>query len=749
MGLIPFLLLLPDPASGALTANHPSKGAGLDKVTLDGQDYYVKGDVRGEVVSEFEDGFKVGPARYDNREHVFYYTMDDFSKGFGTRRVDLDKPGYFWDSDRTNTPDLSRPGHITLGPKSEVLTLNPPPTHYDMTRNGIYNPSMPVLKYPNIASWVVGIGSRLYLTNGTTFQPLFDTNEDEITSIQSLGVNGTRQSSAIWLMSTKSGTTMYQSSGYPSYWRELDINTAGGISIVGGGGGGGGGIGVVHFGGTVAPNIQAATDLLEWDGKMLAFWKYFIYFGTGAIGSDSTSEDGSSISSVQMTWNTNINEDGTFIAVLAELTGCRWLGVAEGPWGTIVPYFIAGNNQLYALDFYARKAFKIDIGLALATFTAACQWAGKFYLSEGWNVMEYDPGSRAAMNVGFPQADGIPISLRPSGGDYIIKGFIPAEDRLYAIVCGGGATPKTHVFQMKLGHPGEWSQIGEGQQTTLFSHTGWLLTFSAEERGSGSDERLLFLSGAPAENDQGINTRLIKYTLPMTSHTPVVTRDHFAASGANWTSSWFDGGFMDIYGNGLRMFIDAQSLTGSEAVMAEYQLDNDESSPWVQMRDADNFPANFDNTHRMLYFRNAPDPVLGIQFRTIRWRFSLLRGGDDTLSPEVKAFVFVYHKKAPNRMGWTFTVDVNRMVQEQITNVRTGAVCTYRSVMESLRTSWDSQTLVYFSVPNLFSDQRVDMQKMQLGVDDFRSTSSDVLDTPNTLGQIQVTVLEPIAPRSE
>src|SRR3990167_2611073 len=116
-----------------------------DVINLGGQAFPVKGFTRGNSVSEFETGIKIGRATYDQREHAFFLVLDDFSAGFGHRRLDIrDELGTFWDSSKTNAPDLRRPSHFTLVPRHRVTAIDTlpdnvgPPARWKSDQNWIY-----------------------------------------------------------------------------------------------------------------------------------------------------------------------------------------------------------------------------------------------------------------------------------------------------------------------------------------------------------------------------------------------------------------------------------------------------------------------------------------------------------------------------------------------------------------------------------------------------------------------------------
>ena len=64
-----------------------------DVVILNGVELAVESPIRGGMVSEFSSGLKIGRATYDEREHAFYISLEDFSGGFGFRYMDIREAG--------------------------------------------------------------------------------------------------------------------------------------------------------------------------------------------------------------------------------------------------------------------------------------------------------------------------------------------------------------------------------------------------------------------------------------------------------------------------------------------------------------------------------------------------------------------------------------------------------------------------------------------------------------------------------
>lgn len=655
-------------------------GPANDFVTLESQDYYITGPVKGEALSEFEDGFKIGKATYDTREHAFFQVLDDFSGGFGHRRLDIHEDlGTYWDSDRNSSPDLARKGHITLGWPSTVVT----PTVVNQSNMSKRNPSAPCIFMADNA-YCIGFGNKIYrTTDGITFAIVGSAGADaaELQSfvefVENTGVitylaffssiTESTTGTAQYLVSTNTGATWHN--GAKNY--------------------------VLH-------------DGIYWDNKVMAAFGRGIIFATITAGVE--------------TWNIDVVGDLQPIAAVPH-GHIHFLGIANAPFGQPSVYFTDEAN-MWVLDFPVRKAYQIDTGLAGHYITASCQWRGNFYLSDGWNIMEFDPATQQVHNIGFPRADGLPPSMRAVVGTFTITALAPSEGSLHAVVSQALASPQSTLFQYR----GEgWSQIGGS--TAIFSHVCFSMTL---RNAFLSSQRYFYILGAPTLTST--SPTLVIYNLPGAGHVPVVGVDSFAAGPANFTVGWMDGGFLEVYGAALRMYCDAFNLTATETVRVDYQIDNLENSAWQQMTNSTGSAAVFDNTHSVLYF----GALRGIQFKTIRFRISLNRGSDSTLSPELRGLSFVYFKKPSLRMGWVFTVDTTRMIKEKVI-IGGSATATFANILASIQGTWGEQILVPFSIPSVLPNAYVMLNHLNVEADNIR-----VADNIPAQGKITVSLLEPV-----
>lgn len=656
-----------------------------DLVTLDGQNYLITGSVVGQPVAEWETGLKVGKASYDSREHAFFLVLDDFSGGLGHRRLDIrEELGTYWDTDTTaaGSPDLTRAGHVTLPPQQGSVTIaGGNPTGNDMT---IRSPSYPYVNAGGVRH-LVGLGSGIYSsTDGLTY-----TREDaggaDAAQVQAIveyvTADGTVAHFAGYSSKTAAttGTARYKkSTNNGDTWANGNADK------------------VLH-------------DLFVWDEKLIAVWGKGIIFTTMATATEAE------------VWNIDDALDAEFIANVSS-GHIHFIGVAQAPWGEPAIYF-TDERHLWTLNFNARQAFEINIGLG--GLFLPTMFSGYIVGTDGWNVWQYDPAGKTVRNMGFPRNDGVPPSLSIAGGQTVVGALFALDDRLYGIV-----QKPSNVTALFVHNGSGWSQVGD-DITGFYSNFGFMAPFPPV---GAMVQRRIFLAGAANTTSAAVALKFVDQ--PHLSSIPIAGTDTFGASGRAFLTGWIDGGFSELDGALFRMHCDAWNLTSTETIKVEYQLDNSESAAWTQMRDSSNVADVFDSLTKVLYFSSAT-PLRGVQFRTIRFRITLNRGGTATKSPELRALTLVYLKKPTLRMGWSFRIDVNRMIAEATTGSAWAGAATYQKVYDALRTVWNKKPLVDFDVPNVQTNMNVMLTNFTNSFDDFR-------DEIAARGYIEVTLLEPI-----
>ncbi len=665
-----------------------------DTITLGGQVFPVKGSAQGNSMSEFEVGLKVGASKYDTRTQSFYATLGDFSGGMGYRRWDIrdDKDNHFWDYvPGESAADTRRPNHVTLGPLSHFTQLGGP-------QSFINTPSNPSIVAAN-AYWLHGLGPVLYKTpDGENFTEAAGGR---------LPLN-----SIILVPDTKQFQTGYiaffkdeiQISSDTVRWQFVRNSFA--IKV---------GERNIGNGDEARYVFLSIDDGIYWDNKVVAGQQAIIF---GLLSTDPF------VGALGVDWNVADPNDGQIIAQpISNLRDIQFVGIEKAPWGEPSVYFLGGapnGSSLYVLDFFARKCYPIVIGLELGLKDAKI-WNARIVCTDGWNVFIYDTAQQVVSSIGFPRQDGLPPSLIRNGALMQQRYMVPHDQYLYTV-----AADYNHNISMVFCHNGQgWHRMGA-------ELGGFAVQHGAAAAYQMTGHRKFHSFGYSNNGFPGVYT----FDIPSLSNIPLYGLDAFEASGSLITG-WTDGGFSDIFGVLLKMHIDALHLSATETVKVQYQLDNNEDMDWVPLVDTSGVPAVFTDTVQTLYFSQT-SPFTGIEFRTVRFRITLARGADIHKTPELRGLVMTYIKKPFFRSTWTFTIDIDRMLEAENAFTVDGNPATIGNVWAKLQSLWNTQPLLTLTIPSVeLGPLYVLMNDMPITFDDFRAAVGGH-------GQVMVKCLEPI-----
>jgi hypothetical protein len=672
-----------------------------DEITLNDVKFPISGFGRAAAASEFETGIKVGPAAYDNREHAFFHVFNDFSGGMGYRHLNVrDEQGTFWDAANLDT---RRPSHITLAPNVDTVT---PASGPALPPDLEHLPSRPFCRMDS-GQWLMGMGSGIYRSTLDLTDWVITDNASSGTTLQVSSIirtpyAGTAPGDASYLATYagRGSTQRYRISHNGSAW-------------------------------TNGAQDKALLDSIWWDNKIIAVEGITIIYGiVDSSGAES--------------WNTDDVDDGLPIVTVpsaryestSSVSRLRIVGIGPSPAdGTNVVYFTDGREIFY-LDFYLRRYHKIEIDIPVQALHGATIWQGDIIFTDGWEVWSYGGSNGTLRPIGLPKRSGTPPHLSATYGQLstsrmVILGLIPAAEFLYAVGVSGleGGTMITHVLcYNQVG----WHSLGTA--TTLYG--GFYGFVAAPSSIVDTSPRKLVIPTIGLLDESNTDVKVSLFHIPSTGQTPQVGVDEFVSTGII-TTGWLDGGFNDMDGTLLRLNIDAFNLSSDEYVTVAYQLDNDESTTWTKMVDAAGNQADFDGTTTELYFTGG-GPGLGLEFRKVRFYFSLNRGSDATQSPEVRAITLTFLKTPPLRTQWTVTVDLNRMLEsaEYLNGTERWTLETLWSHMTDLWTN--SNRLIVMSIPSMVPDYlNVKVNAMEVTFDDFRHEIEG-------RGALTLTLLEPI-----
>ena len=577
--------------------------------------------------------------------------------------------GTAWDN--IGGVDIRRAGHVTLPPLQTVGAVGDGPPRADYTKR---QPSVPITgsDVAGLPYNYAGLGSDIYRsTDGFV----------SLTSVKSIANAYMISRILEFCPSTPAGVNALYAfceggAGTARYQRSTD-----GVAWADGGSG-------------VQKVIE---DAIVWQEKII---------GTRPIAEIIFSADG-------QTWNIDTATDAQVIWKCG-YGRVQFVGDFMAPWGESAVHFLArddaGLQSLFVLDFFARTAALIPINNKRHLHDGLV-WNNYIVVTDGYNVFLWDGST--VRNISWPRkGGGVPPGLQ-SG---VIVKLIGGTDYLFALLHTGTGATQVIVYN-GVG----WSQFGPAVASFCSVVAGiaskWL-------PATVDTERRIVALGAAAYGAPG-TPRLMTLRLPNTGEVPVVGVDNFQDGPLYFDTGWIDGGFRELSGVLYRLYCDGYSLTATETVKVEYQLDNNEAGAWALLG---TFVAS--GTHI-----DFPGGGTGLQFRTVRFRITLDRGGTGTLSPELMSLVLLYDKKPQFRSTWVFRVDVNQMIAEGV--LVGGVAATMKNVWEALIAVWNTKPLVSLVIPNMTTGKYVKIADMPLTLDDFRTAVK-------AQGSIELTVIEPI-----
>ncbi len=655
-------------------------GTRKNSILLGGVEYYIRGPVIAQPVSDFAANIRIGEESYDARQGAGFNIFDDFSGGpgimLGLSREDLAR------FSRTTGVDTRIPRQMTLPFKATAGTGIAGGAGNQFARR----------KRIALTYEASGAAVRLTMISGT--------------HIYSVAPNA-----AAWF-----------DQGEPKATKKIEDmemylpveGVLGGSSVAR--------VFVVCNDTTAAPNnrgvmlvtpgsdptdLQTITEsfpaqtLIAYDNKLL-----IQSMATFTIGGAAQVKAGKVYATLD--GSTLVKDSGGVqpdpIWSLPPTQHGRFIGPARAPNGELAPYYIA--NQLYWCDFYARRVYLIP--LPVNDIRAATTWQDGLVLTDGLHIVHYVPGDPGIVR---------PIDLVRDQG--FLRGETWWVDALFGDAGGflyAHITDGTSMWLWEY-RGAAWHPIGK-KQTGI--PAGLLLTDTSKSNwGLGAPQRRIW---------QFSTTPTSFYTdWPAGSDTPLVGTAHFEndAGGYVLETPWLDGGFRELQGAAFQLWGAGTFPTGT-SVKVEYAVDLNEPTYYTL--------GTFTAVGHYNFNHNATGSAAGVKtagqvFTTIKFRFTLYgKATDDTLTPNPIPMTFVFRKKPGLRMAYLFHIDVSRQIE-------TGTVDKFLTTYNELKVLWNTKTLVTFSYADI-TETKVDIVSMPSAEQELRAAKRR--------GRISVQVMEPI-----
>ena len=391
--------------------------------------------------------------------------------------------------------------------------------------------------------------------------------------------------------------------------------------------------------------VMYTTDGINWsanttEASYIAFWNDLIW----AIDSDG-----------QLKYSSDLSGSWTNEALLKMQKGEAIAGliVTRNASQERVLYVVTQQGLYVHDDANARLIetdFKIPFQIDNGKGTTA--WRGSIYYPSKMGVYKITVGSDSTVisTIGLDKEDGVPSSYRGK-----ITKLIPTHNELLAVVDateqGTAGTTKIYV-----------STGSSSRKNTLsFGVTGYSYIAGFDERGwevkhiTGSSSE--GITGAFAGTDQG-NYRLwanyddrtyyIDIPPDVTNPSQVSTLKY--ASSSTFETPYFDAGVVAQNKVALALRVETNNPTTSETVTISYATNY--STTFTA------FDAITSSGETEIKLPSSTSPI-GIEFRSIRFKVDLARGGTNTNTPDMIKLALLFKKTLPVQYGFDVMVDLS------------------------------------------------------------------------------------------
>ena len=756
-----------------------------DVVILNGVELAVESPIRGGMVSEFSTGMKIGKATYDEREHAFWISLEDFSGGMGFRYMDVrEAGGTHWDND--GGVDLRRPRHITLPGRRNT---------YALPAGGPALQTLFFVQDSMLYSDISGAG-RLYIgilediwwldTERSLMTKVYDgsaqSNNQRIGRI----IEGVDTSGGKFLIATGrsalggTGLEMLRTNDGDNWDKSSSSNE----------------------GFPVTPSANASfqtSDCIWWDGLVITHAETDQIVGSA----NGVAYEVDSAAVLNDHWRT-----GSIVIDIC--------GTAMAPWGADAVYFI-NKGKLFILDWYVHNAVEVrDLG-DRNVLRVGTVWNGSVIVTDGWNVWEYNPGNaQTVRRIGLFGVDGPPLSARSETGhagisdDYHIINFIPGTSDLFALCRSLTANPGVadeRSWRLAVYNGVGWSWYGpEVAASQPYAAT---LGYFPLGINLQSTTRAIDVICLADQNDASPTVTLHTIHLPPSGDVPSRgPGQRFEDGPLTFETGWFDGGFAELEGALLRLTVDAFHLTETETVKVEYRLNNNEDATYITL-------GTYKLDGQEFWFGEIGHPK-GIAFKSVQFRISLDRGigvqfsdtqtllndadfnnseatctvddssifrigdvirmgteqmqitaitaaselltvtrgfnstsaashanntpifSEDGVTPELKSLVLVYDKVPRFRSAWTIRLDVSRMINRSF-NIDEETATT-ENIWAFLKNVVNTPTLAHIIIPS------IEPGGIYVRITDMPATIDEFREQAGGRGYVELQVLETVGP---
>ena len=373
--------------------------------------------------------------------------------------------------------------------------------------------------------------------------------------------------------------------------------------------------------------------------------------------------------------------------------------------------YASTNVGLYILDEANGRFLKTKVAFTQHPMGGAgvAVWRDGIYVSSGLAIHKYVPGTPSTVTVvGFDRDDGIPDAFQGA-----IVGIIPTFNELVVITNGdrrfAGSTTNKYIVIYGWDERG-WRRIWASPN--VYS-AGFNAMATAPPVVKTDKMYWIYsydISATPTV--LGLSVDLPPYIV---NPTQLPTLEYNDASATHETP-WFDAGVAHQNKLAVEVRLETTNPTSSETVLVEYATNYVESYTTLGTISA---------TGETTYHLPTTGNHVGVEFRSIKFRLTLSRGGTATNTPDVIKCALLFMRTWDDLRAFSVTIDISEPwnglspLQQR----------------EALDTLFGTKTLVDFT----FRDESDDTENKMVAV---RGYSSLEIPGHSNIGQWQIQLVE-------
>ena len=335
--------------------------------------------------------------------------------------------------------------------------------------------------------------------------------------------------------------------------------------------------------------------------------------------------------------------------------------------------YAATKTGLYAHDLANARWVETQFQLPFHNFngTGSVRWRDAVYVPSGLGIYKYINGNNNAVItvMGPDRDDGVPSTYRGT-----VKKPVGTHTELIAAIdatTAPGAQAATDIpWQYGStsgmgGHSSSVIQAGSGSSSIVaWNDTGWETKWVAPSSKTGKPVDVMLISNAGKGDyrlwwglDGSVYSQLIPFDVTNPSQLVAVDGTDYAYESTGFHETpWFDANQTEVDKLALTLKVEVQDASASETVAVSYATDY--STTYTALTTITSTTLGATSGTQTFQLPSSDSPV-GVGFRSIKFKLTLSRGSNTTLSPDVVSVTLEYRKKLEAKYGHAVEVDLN------------------------------------------------------------------------------------------